>query len=251
LYERERKPAGGVSRATLNDVIRTSDPRRQSGIFVLLTAPAPSIGALFAFHLAPGGVGQAVYALGKVVLYGMPLLWWWMARGLDRPRPPRTTGGWGLGVVAGLLLGGAILTAWLFFLRGRIDVTALRAQAVASGFDTPARYLLVAAWLTFVNAILEEYAFRWFFYGRLRDLVGPWAGGVAAALIFTAHHVIVLRAFFPWTIVLLGSAGVFIAGLVWTWLYERCGRIGPAALSHMLTDAALLAVGWMLLFPAG
>jgi membrane protease YdiL (CAAX protease family) len=72
---------------------------------------------------------------------------------------------------------------------------------------------------------------------------------LVTAAIFTAHHVLVLRAFFPWPFVLWGSAGVFVAGLVWTWLYARMGTVWPSYVSHMLADCALLWVGYSLLFP--
>ncbi len=222
--------------------------KRRALLFLMLAAPAPSIGAAFAFHLAPGLVGNVVYALGKGVLYGMPLLWWWLVRAGRSTFPTPTAHGWRTGLTSGLALGGLILAAWYLVGRGSLDPAPLRERAAASGFDTQARYLLMAAGLVFANALLEEYAFRWFLYGRCRELVAPVGAAVLGALIFTAHHVIVLRAFFDWPVVVAGSAAVFAAGLVWTWLYERKGSVWPGYLSHMLADVALLWIGWELLF---
>ena len=53
----------------------SSTDRRRAALALLLVVPAPSIGAATAFFLAPGALGQAVYAAGKLLLYGLPLLW--------------------------------------------------------------------------------------------------------------------------------------------------------------------------------
>lgn len=224
--------------------------RSKSLVLLLVTAAAPSIGAAFSLHLAPGTLGNGIYAACKLVLYGLPLLWLVTVarRPLRVPRP--TSRGMGLGLASGLLLSAVILAAWYGFLRQRVDPEALRTQALESGFGDPTRYILLAAWFVVGNALLEEYAFRWFIYGRLRERMRGPSAAVLAALIFTAHHVLVLRAFFPWPFVLWGSAGVFVAGLVWTWVYARKGSVWPGYVSHMLADCALLLIGWQLLFAA-
>jgi len=225
-----------------------SDPKHRALIALLVTAPAPSIGALVAFHLAPGAVGNAVYLLGKGVLYGMPLIWLCFVVREPFGLSPLRKGGLGFGALSGAALGVFILAIYGLWARDALDPAPLLAAAARSGFDTPGRYLLMSLGLSTVNALLEEYAFRWFLYGRCRTLFGVRRGAIIGALVFTAHHVIVLRTFFDWPIVLLGSAGVFVGGLVWTWCYERYGSIWPGFLSHVLADVAIMAIGWDLMF---
>lgn len=226
----------------------TDRRRRRAALALLLVVPAPSIGAAAACWLAPGPVGQALYAAGKAVLYGLPLVW---HLAVDRRplswSPPRR-GGFGLGALTGLLLGAAVVLAWLLAGRHLIDPAPLRGLAAENGFDSPLRYLGVAAWLTIVNAALEEYVFRWFLVSRWRALVSERAAVVLAALCFTAHHVIVLLAFFDWPVALAGSLGVLAGGLVWSWLYARTASVWPCWLSHALVDAAVLSVGAVILF---
>ena len=73
-------------------------------------------------------------------------------------------------------------------------------------------------------------------------------GRAAAALAFTAHHVIVLAAQFNWPISVLGSVGVFIGGAAWNWLYLRYRSIWPGYVSHALVDAAIFIIGYRLIF---
>jgi membrane protease YdiL (CAAX protease family) len=222
--------------------------RRRALQALLLVAPAPSIGAAFAFFVAPGPVGNAVYAAAKALLYGAPLLWLWYVEGRRGSLSPLRRGGLPFGLVSGLLIGAVVLTAYRLLPAGWIDATKIQASAAQSGFDTPARFVAIAVYLCVVNALLEEYAFRWFLYGRCRTLLARPAAILLGAALFAAHHVIVLRAFFDWPLVVLASAGVFTGGVVWTWCYERYQSVWPGYLSHALVDVAILAVGWDLLF---
>lgn len=224
-----------------------TETRAQSLAGILIAGPAPSLGILAGLHLWPGPTGNALYMAGKATLYLTPLVWWlWVRRArfpLRRPPP----GSLREGLVVGLALAALIVGAFLLVGRAMTDPAPLRAAAIKSGFDTPGSYLVMAACICLINALLEEYAFRWFLYGRCRALLGRGAGAVLGALLFTAHHVLVLMAYFEWPIVLLGSFGVFVGGLVWQWLYEKRGSIWPAYVSHVLVDVALLSIGaWML-----
>jgi len=74
---------------------------------------------------------------------------------------------------------------------------------------------------------MEEYVWRWFVFRKFEVLLGGQLAVPAAALAFTAHHVIVLAAQFDWADRPLGSCGVFIGGAAWSWLYLRYRSIWP------------------------
>lgn len=221
----------------------------QSWLGLLIAGPAPSFGILAGLHWWPGPTGNALYAVGKGVLYLTPLLWWKLVmRGAPFPlkRPP--SGTLRDGILLGLGLGGFIVAVYALFVHRLVDPEAIRAAAGKSGFDDKQTFLVMAAGICFVNALLEEYVFRWFLYGRARALFGPIGGAILGALVFTAHHVFVLLAYFDAPLVWIGSIGVFVGGLLWTWLYERRDSVWPAYVSHIVVDVALLGIGWVLLF---
>ncbi len=225
-----------------------TETRAQSLAGILIAGPAPSLGILAGLHLWPGPLGNALYMAGKGALYLTPLVWWWLIRRRKFPvaRPP--AGSLREGVVVGLVLGGLIVAAYFLVGRSMMDASRLRVAATASGFDTPMRYVVMATCICLINALLEEYAFRWFLYSRCRALLGTLGGAILGALIFTTHHVFVLMAYFDWPIVLLGSFGVFVGGLLWQGLYERRASVWPAYVSHVIVDVALLGIGASLLF---
>ena len=76
------------------------------------------------------------------------------------------------------------------------DPSVVIAAIAENGLDSKAKYLALCSYLCLVNAALEEYVFRWFIYSRFRLLMRAGPAVAMAGLAFTAHHVVVLRAFF-------------------------------------------------------
>jgi membrane protease YdiL (CAAX protease family) len=215
--------------------------------FVVLATPAAGD--------AGNAAMQAVYKGGKVLQFTFPLL---AVVGLERrwPRPLRpTTRGLAFGVGFAALV--AVTAFGLYF--GLLQHSTAFAQAPAmlrgklSEFKlaTPLGFLGLAAFICVPHSLLEEYYWRWFVFGYLRQLVPLWPAIVLSSLGFMAHHVVVLGAFFPehfWTAALPLSLGVAIGGGVWAWLYDRTGSIWAPWLSHLLIDAAIMVIGYVMLF---
>jgi membrane protease YdiL (CAAX protease family) len=198
---------------------------------------------------------QAAYVAGKVVQFAFPILFLAIG-GNPWPRPvrPNRTGmltGLGFGLaVAGVILG-------LYF--GRLRHSPLLAKTPAQvqeklsqvGMDTPARYIALAAFVVLAHSLLEEYYWRWFVFGRLRERLGPASAAAVSSLAFMAHHVVVLYVYLPGkflSAVVPFSLGIAAGGAVWAWLYNRAGTIYPSWASHALVDAAIFVLGWDLTF---
>ena len=233
--------------------IRSPRSQRAALLALLLISPAPSIGALMAFHLAPGTtLGTAAYAMGKLWLYAFPVLWLFL---VDRGRPSlspmkssETARGLGLGAGLGLLIAGLLAAVFFLYVEPRLDAAPLRQAMIDNGLGKPWPYIAACVWLATVNALLEEYVFRWFIFEKCRSLLPISTAIVLAAVTFTVHHVIVLRAFFDWPLAILASSGVFLGGVIWSWCYQRFGSIWPGYVSHAIVDIAIFIIGWRILF---
>jgi len=226
----------------------SSQDRKRALPALLLIAPAPSLGAYVLFLLVPGTTaGYAAYAIGKAWLYGLPVVWYLCvdrgAPGWSRPE----RGGLLIGLTLGIIIGSVIWVAFLL-LRDRIDPEIIQNLVSQNGLATPLRYWAACVWIASINAILEEYAFRWFIFRQCERLMSSGWAVLTAAAIFTAHHVFVLRGYFDWPITLLCCAGVFSGGIIWSWCYLRYRSIWPGYLSHALVDVAIFLVGWQLVF---
>jgi uncharacterized protein len=200
---------------------------------------------------------RALYVAGKVLQFGFPLIYLGV-RDRAALRPSRPMGqGVGLGVAFGLLTALAIGCLYRYWLAGSPLLSAtparLRAKVAQFGLDTPAGFLVLATFLAVAHSFLEEWYWRGFVFARLRRLMPVGAAVAVSALGFMSHHVIVLGVFFPgrfWTAAVPMSLCVAVGGAVWAGVYQRSGSLAGPWLSHLIVDAAIMAVGYDLLFPS-
>lgn len=215
---------------------------------LLLLVPASSLGILAVLYLAPGPVGQGGFALSKLWLIAFPVTWTFLVEGNRSIRFRFRCPGYGLGMVSGLLICAVIIAAGMTLGPAWIDLEVMRKRLAEAGLGHPAVYVAGAVYWCLVNALIEEYVWRWFVYRHCRRLAGAHRAIWLSACLFTLHHVLALAAFTDWRVTLLASSGVFIGGMVWAALRQRTGSIWPGYVSHILADAGVFIAGWYLLF---
>ena len=220
-------------------------------IALLLLIPAPTIGTVLAMHLEitrGTWIGQGVYGLSKVWIVVLPALWLLV---VERRKPawsrPRK-GGLGIGLLLGLVISALITAAYMTVGEALIDPETVRQAAVKNGIGTLERYIALSVGICFVNALIEEYVWRWFVFEKWAVFTGKHLAVVLAALSFTLHHVFALSAQFGVIATFVGSIGIFIGGAVWSWCYMRYESIWPGYLSHVLVDIAAMVIGWHMIF---
>ncbi len=218
----------------------------------------PTIGAWLYFVQFAGHDGMAAaYAVAKVLQFAIPVVWWLALRrrrstrtpALVTPRRP----GIGLGIAFGALVAGAMLALWFAGLADSDafrDVGAkIRDKIEAAGVTTPAAFLAVAVFYSLAHSGLEEWYWRGFVYREGRRVLPDAVAIAASSLAFTAHHVLLLDSYiasFPLVVAL--SAGIAVGGAFWAWLYRRSGSLVGSWLGHLLVDAAIMTIGYDLLF---
>ena len=226
--------------------------RKRALVALLVCVPAPSLGALLAYSIAPGPVGQVAYALLRVWLAVLPLLWLkWVERAPVRwspVAPERRREAVFVSLALALAFVAAILGVYELVGSTWLDAQLLRDAAATTGLGTPARYLAFAAYLCLINSLVEEYVWRWFVYRRCEELVSAPAAVPLSAALFTLHHVIAFSLELGLRAGLLASLGVFAAGCIWSACYLRYRSIWPGWVSHVAADVVGLAIGWSILF---
>jgi membrane protease YdiL (CAAX protease family) len=230
---------------------------KRDGAALAFAMTAPAVMAwLYFVELAGRGEGanpalQAAFAVGKVVQFGFPLLYVWLVEpgGIRVAGPNRRGVAYGLGF--GLFVGAGILALYHLVLRGPLAAvgTPQRVQAKVTefGLNSPGGFILLGSFIAVLHSLLEEYYWRWFVFGRLRRYLPFPAAAVISSLAFMAHHVVVLGVYLPgqfWTAAVPFSLCVACGGAVWAWLYERTGSLYGPWLSHVVIDAAIMAVGY-------
>ncbi|MBX9681737.1 MAG: CPBP family intramembrane metalloprotease [Gemmataceae bacterium] len=202
----------------------------------------------------PGPAQSIAYAVGKTIQFGFPILFFAMTRPSRFGLPKLTLHGWGLAIGFALLTALAMATLYFGWLKHSswLGDTPQRVREKVEGFgiaSLPA-FIAFALFLSAIHSLLEEYYWRWFVFGELRDRVSTPPAIVLSALGFMLHHIVVLGVYFPdrfWTLALPFSFGVAFGGAVWAWIYARADSLLPAWASHALIDAAIMVIGWNLL----
>jgi membrane protease YdiL (CAAX protease family) len=187
-----------------------------------------------------------IFTVSKVIIFAWPVLWYLIGM---RPQLQHTTRT--ASIKYGLATGGlaAVVVACVAFITYPVLLAhtgALLEKVNAFGLNN--HYILFAIVLSVVHSAFEEYYWRWFVFGGLTHYVSPKTAAWISSIAFASHHFIVLSQFVPLGLACIGTIGVLLAGRVWCWLYMRSGTLWAPWISHILADAAVMTLGYILLF---
>ena len=215
---------------------------------LLLVVLAANLGIAARLYIL-GTFGQAFFVVTRLWLLGFPLGWFlFIDQGRITWRLPSRRD-FTSGLMLGVLMAGVISIAYLSIGKHWLDASIIRAAAETVGLAEPWAYLAFGLYFTFINALIEEYVWRWFVYQKCAVLFDGKLAVYVAALCFTLHHIIALAGYTSNTLVtVIGSTGVFIAGATWSWCFLRYQSLWACYLSHALADLAIALIGWDLLF---
>ena len=215
---------------------------------VLLAIFVPSVFAFFYFVLfADRSFAQILYSVSRVFLVAFPVAWVLTIDKTGFPFVRFKKSGILAGTISGVVISGAILLAYFIGFKESLDFSEIKTKAEQLNF-TGVNYVIYAFFLTIINSSIEEYYWRWFTFSKLRDLVSDNKAIAISALGFTLHHIIVLLVYFGFTYGLIFSAGVFVGGIIWAYFYKRYDSILPSIISHLVVDAALMIIGYDVIF---
>jgi uncharacterized protein len=217
----------------------------------------PTAGALVYFVAAnpEDPLFRVGYTITKIVQFSLPVIAL-IAFDSRRLRTIRfSLHGVGVGAVLGVLTMVAIVGAYFLAFRDSAALDGLgsqvRAKVAGFGLDSPAGFVVLAVLLSIAHSFLEEYYWRWFVHAGLHARLPQSSSILISSLAFAAHHVVVLHVYFPdrlCTATIPFSLAVAFGGACWAWLYDRSASLAGPWVAHALTDAALMAVGFDLLY---
>jgi uncharacterized protein len=236
------------------DPVRQRPPLRDLIVVIVAIVLPSAITWVYFFGAdeARAGVQLLVYNVVKVIQFALPVVWVLaVQKGRIRLRPRD-----GAGVALGLTFGAAVAAGMLGLYHGWLKSSPLLAPALPEirdkvadfGIDSVWKYAALGLFYSLCHSLLEEYYWRWFVFAQLRKWAPLGAAMAVSGLGFMAHHVLVLGKFFgfgnPATYLL--SSCIAVGGAVWAWLYERSGSLLGPWLSHLLVDAAIFSIGYLL-----
>lgn len=223
-------------------------PAKNARQSLWLFVPAASIGVGMATYISPGLIGQTIFTLTKIWLIIFPIFWRLKIEKKFIQFPKISNKQFILGSVLGIIMSSIIVAIYWFVGKNFLNILEVRQLAIAIGIKNANLYLLGVLYWSFVNSWIEECVWRGFVYRQCLVLQPRWNAIIFSALFFTLHHIIALFFYLQNPIVaILGSFGVFLAGVIWSNCYQRVG-LWSCYISHILADLAIGFVGWHLLF---
>lgn len=234
----------------------TSQPVRRADVLALTAAMLfPSLLTWVYFLVLndrPSAIQQTVYGLGKALQFGFPLVWVLAVRRESLQWPASCRAGMAEGAAFGLLIFAAIVGAYFFWLApaGWLAGAAIPIYQRVSHFGVagPLAFAAMGLFYCVLHSLLEEYYWRWFVFGRLRQFLPLPTAILLASAGFAAHHAIVLGTYFGPLSPLTGlfTLAVGVGGAVWCHIYQRSGSLFGPWLSHALVDGGIFVVGYAL-----
>ena len=224
----------------------------QAVIAVAIVLPTLVTWLYFEAFAGSPATSKAAFGIGKTIQFVLPLVWVFLVQRqpLELAWPKRD--GLLMGLTFGAAVGGAMLVLYYFVLgpRGFFEGPAeeVRRKVAEFGVTTVASFAVMGLFYSLIHSLLEEYYWRWFVFGQLRQQIPLWPAIAISSVGFTLHHVLVLARYFGWTspATWLFCAGIVIGGTAWAWLYNRTKSLYGPWLSHLLVDAAIFWIGYVL-----
>jgi len=212
----------------------------------------PLIASIFYFVIFSGAaLGQVIYTGTKVFTVILPVIAaFWIFKEPSLFKINRNFKYHAKSLPLGIISGVAILGIMIALTKTPIwpEVVdggpAIREKIINLGILK--HYILFAIFVSFIHSLIEEYYWRWFVYGQLRQLVRPWMAHALAAISFAAHHIVVTTQFFTPVLGIIFGLLVGVGGLIWSVHYQRQGSLLGPWISHMIVDIGLLSFGYYL-----
>lgn len=229
-----------------------------SGWMLLLASVFPTLFTWIYFvTLAhqPSTWQQVAYTIGKGIQFSLPALWVYgvLRQPLRMGWPSFRHAGLGWGFLSGTIVALATVALYILLLRDAPWFAEVRQQILDKvdgfGIKSVTSYAALSVFYSAIHSGLEEYYWRWFVFDQLRQRLSWMLAATLSSLAFMAHHVILLAAYFGWDepLAYLFSIGVAVGGWFWAWLYLRTGRLTGSWLSHLLVDAGIFGVGYLII----
>lgn len=146
-----------------------------------------------------------------------------------------------IGIIAAL----SIILAYVL-LKDSIDWSGLQLYLERKNISA-STFLLVFSYIMFGNSLLEELFFRGWVFRRLSDLNIAFAYALSS-LLFALYHLSIFSTWFSGWILLLVLGGLFVSGLLFSFLYQKTESIWTAWVVHIIADTSIVVIGYLLFF---
>ena len=137
------------------------------------------------------------------------------------------------------------------FLQSHIDPVMVDDALADVGINSR-NAIFVVMYIVLLNAALEQFFFRGFVFMSLYGLNVKGIAHLYSSVLFAVYHIPVLYDALEWGMLILATAGLVVAGLIFNFLTIKCKSITGPLILHISANLALnLMIGIYFVFPLG
>ncbi len=145
----------------------------------------------------------------------------------------------------GILCYGFIVGGY-FLLRNSFDFSTIASKLTENAGVSADNFLYVAMYISLVNSFLEEIFFRGFAFIILKKLTSKIFAYIFSALLFALYHTGMMIGYYGFGVLFLTIFGLFVAGIMFNFLNDKCKNIYTSWLVHMFANFGINTVGFIL-----
>lgn len=145
----------------------------------------------------------------------------------------------GVFIYVGTLVGYLILRS---LIDPNLVVDGLKENGITAG-----NIVLACLYLSFINSFLEEFFFRGFMFKEFSKITVTW-GYIVSSAFFSVYHVLVMFTLFDWIMGVISIVGLFLVGLVLTYMNRTNKSIINSWIVHVFADLGVVTIGLYLFF---
>ena len=145
------------------------------------------------------------------------------------------------GFLYGALFFSAIMLFFIFLGNAIIDKGEISRLLQTWHIDKNQLFLFLFI-MTFANSILEECFWRGYIIERMRSHTNIKIILIISAAFYASYHFITTINLFNLKIGLLFTTSIFIAGIFWGIIKEKCQSIMAPLISHFMADLAIMII---------
>jgi membrane protease YdiL (CAAX protease family) len=139
-------------------------------------------------------------------------------------------------IVAANLLAKPLITAF--------GITGIVSEIKARAHTTTRVFISALVHIPLVNALVEELFFRGFLFMHVYEQGYPRAAMLGSASLFAIYHLAMFRSWFPWPVLIMIMAALFLVGILLNYVLLKWRRIVMVWLLHGLANLAILLLAW-------
>ena len=154
--------------------------------------------------------------------------------------------GFKMAFILGIALFGLILGAYSLFSKF-VDFSGIVTSLEQNVGVDKGNFMFVALYVSLVNSMLEEFFFRGFVFGNVKQSYSRKAAYLYSSFLFAAYHVTMMVGWFPTIILVLVIASLMVGGMIFNYLNEKYDTILVSWFVHMFANFSINTIGFILM----